>query len=63
MKNILKTIGIFAGGMFAGAVMLIASVDDSNVIYNDDEKYITASQNKSGGWSIARIVYKNPVEK
>lgn len=60
MKNLCKTIGVFIGGCLAGVVLTQIDVDRGDVVHNDDEKYIKAAKSKAGGWSYAKVVWKDP---
>ena len=63
MKNILIGVGLFVGGMYAATYIHGSCVEDGDVIYNDDEKYVKAAKSKTGGWSLAKVVWKNPEGK
>lgn len=63
MNGIAKTIGIFLVGMIAGSYVLQKDIEKGDVVYEDDDKYVKASKNKSMGYSLARVHWKNPIKK
>lgn len=63
MKGMIKTIGIFLAGMIANSYIIGKSVDDGDVVYEDDNMYVTAAKGKSYGYSFARVNWKNPIKE
>lgn len=63
MKGIIKTMGIFFVGMIVGGRIIDKSVDDGDVVYEDDNMYVTAAKGKSYGYSFARVNWKKPVKE
>ena len=60
MNNVLKTVGIFAGGFLAGMIFVGKAADDGEVVYDGDDMYVKAEESKKCGWSYAKVVWKNP---
>lgn len=60
MKNFLKAAGLFIGGWLFGVYVQNQDIENGEVIHNDKDKYVKASKNKSMGYSLAKVVYKNP---
>ena len=63
MKSIIKTMGIFLAGMFAGAYVIEKSVNNGDVVYEDDDMFVTAAESKSYGYSFARVNWKKSKNK
>ena len=62
MGKLLKVAGIFMGGWLFGAWIQQQSIEDGDVVYNDEKMYVKASKDKNLGYSYAKVVYKNPEE-
>lgn len=60
MKDLVKMGVVFAAGMITYGVMLSRDIDKGDVVYDGDDMYVKASSGKSGGYSFARVNWKNP---
>lgn len=60
MSKLVKAAGLFIGGWLFGAYVQNQDIESGEVIHNDKEMYVKASKNKSMGYSLAKVVYKNP---
>ena len=62
MKNLFRTLGLLAAGMVVGKVLTDRNVEEGDVVYENDDMYVRASNNKSGGYSDAKVIYKKPIK-
>ena len=60
MKNLFKTVLVFAGGMLAGLTWYENRTNEGEVIYENDDMYIRADKNAANGTSWAKVFYKKP---
>ena len=61
------TFGKVAMGVIAGFVVASLSVsknvDNGTVVYENDDMYVRASENRDNGYSWAKVHYKKPETK
>ena len=60
MKDLGKMIGAFVVGMVTYGVLLSRDIDKGDVVYDGDDMYVKAAKGKGGGYSFARVNWKNP---
>ena len=63
MKNLLKYAVVAMIGAISYGVCLRRDVNNGDVVYENDDMYVTSSSSKSYGWSYAEVHWKKPIEK
>ena len=63
MKKLLKYAAAAMIGAIGYGVYLRCDIDNGDVVYENDDMYVTSSPSKSFGWSYAEVRWKRPIEK
>lgn len=61
MKNVLTAAGLMMAGWIVGTVIIGRDIDKGDVVYENDDMYVKATESKSRGWSFAEVHWKKPV--
>lgn len=62
MDSMIKIVGGFLLGAVTVAYILGNDVENGDIVYENDDMYVTAAKSKSYGYSLARVNWKKPVE-
>ena len=60
MRNFIKGVAIFFAGAIASNTIKSLLIEKGEVIYNNDDFYVKAAKDKTYGYSLAEVRWKNP---